>query len=207
MTDKTRKALKYKEKEWLEQKHCEEKFSTREIAQKVGVDHKTVIYWLKKFDIPRNDRSDMSRLKIPKGPANHNYGKKGKLSASFGRKHTAEELAKMKGNSCGENNPMWKGGTCLHALGYIWIYAPKHPFANNHKYVLEHRLVMEKILGRYLQPNEIVHHINERKDDNRPENLMVFSSIRDHTKYHVYLKKMKAGVRNECNDTLGKISS
>lgn len=149
----------------------------------------------------------MSKAKGPKGTDHPNYGKKGKLSASFGRKHTVEELAKMKGNSRGENNPMWTGGTCLHALGYIWIYAPKHPFANSHNYVLEHRLVMESVLGRYLQPNEVVHHINEQKGDNRPENLMVFSSKRDHTKYHVYLKKMKAGVENELSSNFRKISS
>lgn len=66
----------------------------------------------------------------------------------------------------------WKGGTWIHADGYICEYAPWHPAAAGQKgYVLQHRLVMERELGRYLSSNELVHHINEDKTDNRAENL------------------------------------
>jgi hypothetical protein len=73
----------------------------------------------------------------------------------------------------GEKSPRWKGGRRKTGRGYVAIYSPGHPSVKqgSRQYILEHRLVMEKKLGRYLEPNEFVHHKNGIKDDNRPENL------------------------------------
>lgn len=74
----------------------------------------------------------------------------------------------------GEKHPGWKGGRRTSKRdGYVYIWMPEHPNAVSRGYVLEHRLVMEKMLGRYLFPDEDVNHINGKKDDNRPENLVV----------------------------------
>ena len=76
----------------------------------------------------------------------------------------------------GNKHPGWKGGRFHSSNGYIWIYKPDHPHATTAgrgHYILEHRLVMEKLLGRYLLPNEVVHHINSIRDDNRLENLVL----------------------------------
>lgn len=75
----------------------------------------------------------------------------------------------------GEKSHCWRGGRSIIRGGYVEVYAPEHPYARGKKYVREHRLVMEKMLGRYLEPYEQVHHRNGIKDDNRPENLELIS--------------------------------
>lgn len=71
----------------------------------------------------------------------------------------------------GKNHVEWRGGKIGAGDGYIKIYKPDHPFVVNKKYVLEHRLVIEKKIGRYLTANETVHHKNGVRSDNRLENL------------------------------------
>jgi hypothetical protein len=55
------------------------------------------------------------------------------------------------------------------------VRAPGHPRAGTNPYVFEHILVVEELLGRYLLPNESVHHRNAVRDDNRPENLELWT--------------------------------
>jgi hypothetical protein len=74
-----------------------------------------------------------------------------------------------------ENNANWKGGFSFQTtsnLKYKLIRVPTH---SKKKYFLEHRLLMEKHLGRPLADNEIVHHINRNTLDNRIENLLVIN--------------------------------
>jgi len=102
-----------------------------------------------------------------------------------GRRHSEEAKMKMSNhaNVKGSNSPMWKGGTTTKS-GYNLIHTPTHPYCDRHGYVREHRLVMEKHLGRTLLPMEVVHHINNDKKDNRITNLMLFSSNSEHTIHH-----------------------
>ena len=76
----------------------------------------------------------------------------------------------------------------INSNGYVEIYMYDHPSVKNNrtKRVMEHRLVMEKVLGRYLEPYETVHHINGVRDDNSPENLEIWLQ-----KFHPTGKRLK----------------
>ena len=94
----------------------------------------------------------------------------------------------------GASNPSWKGGRTRRSDGYILILHPDHPRADERNYVYEHIVIAEKKIGRLLTDNEVVHHINGAKNDNRPKNLQVVKDV-DHRCFHAELrhKNQKGG--------------
>lgn len=125
----------------------------------------------------------------------HTEESKMKMSiAHIGKKHSEETKKKISLAEKGRPSPNWKGGR-VKTSGYVRIHQPCHPFAIKTGYVLEHRLVMEKRIGRYLTPVEEVHHENEIKDDNRDENLTLFANGIEHRRFH-RLKKNNGVVKN-----------
>lgn len=70
----------------------------------------------------------------------------------------------------------WKIEKFVSKGDYLYAVVKDHPTATKYGYVLAHRIIMENHLGRLLSPNEIVHHKNHNKKDNRIENLEVMDS-------------------------------
>lgn len=72
----------------------------------------------------------------------------------------------------------------IHENGYVLVYAPDHPAASKDGYVLEHRLVVERSIGRMLTPDEVVHHKDHNKSNNQLENLQLMTT-HDHMSMHM----------------------
>lgn len=90
-------------------------------------------------------------------------------------------------------NALQRSGIQLYTIttnGYVLAYMPNHPFSSLSGHIMQHRLEMEKHIGRYLISGEIVHHINGKKSDNRIENLELMT-ISEHSIRHNTGRKYK----------------
>lgn len=127
-----------------------EKLSTRGIGAQLGVSANTIRRWLTEAGIAVRS---ISEAKTGQKPAVHTV----LASVRARRRHVRSEHPEV--------------GYKVRSDGYIYISRPDHPRATKDGYVLEHRVVMEQLIGRYLMPHEEPHHKNEIRDDNRPDNL------------------------------------
>ncbi|MEK9207981.1 MAG: HNH endonuclease [Patescibacteria group bacterium] len=145
----------------------------------------------------------------------HSYSKKAKYHRECylakrkidGQPEWVKEKIKnsLKGKNTREKNPAWKGGFFVSKRGYVYVKNWDHPHRLANNYIAEHRLVMEKNLGRYLLPTEVVHHINHIKNDNRPENLLLLNSQSEHRSIEAKGNKIWVGKKHK-KETLIKMS-
>ena len=67
---------------------------------------------------------------------------------------------------------------------YKKVFAPENHRADKNGYVEEHIIVVEQKLGRQLREKEVVHHKDQNPFNNDPNNLIVFATTSDHTRFH-----------------------
>lgn len=188
-------------KEKLEELHVKENLTTTDISKIYGCHRDTVTKALKRFGIqPRGkiikpiDQREGEILK-------HMYidlqMSTRQIGISLNLDHsTISKRLKRLGVSVDDRltalsskrNKDWRGGK-TSSNGYTEISSTAIFGVRGQ----EHRLKMEKHLGRKLKNNEVVHHINENKKDNRLENLKIMTRS-EHMSYHA--KKRWEEVKN-----------
>lgn len=162
------------------------KITIKEVAEHYGISAGKVYY------VFRDCNFAMTRKF--KHPVSESFRKQ-QSEKSKGHKVSEEQRRRIsEKNSCNYNGLNGYGHTKKHNQGYILAYVPKHPNAHKDGYVMLHTILMERKLGRYLSNDEVVHHINHDKSDNRIENLMLMTKY-EHRSMH--MKERYAKRRND----------
>jgi len=106
----------------------------------------------------------------------HSLETKTKISKIHKGNHHSPKTEFKKGQCSGSKNYRWKGGIYIDKDGYKRLKVGK-------RYILEHRLVMEKHIDRLLNPSEMVHHIDNNIRNNHITNLLICTRS-EHRKIH-----------------------
>jgi hypothetical protein len=88
-------------------------------------------------------------------------------------------------NTLMESNPFWKGGKAIRSDGYAMISI------GNNCHTFEHILMCEKVLGKSLPKGVVIHHVNEKRNDNHNGNFVICQNIAYHMILHKRIKALK----------------
>ena len=137
--------------------------------------------WLKKVKIPTCSNKCNGVLR----------GAEWKQHAHKGRAAwTPEAEQSCREKMMGEKNPAWKGGVTYfrshgNYKGVKYVRCPQEfqVMARKDGYVMEHRLIVARLIGRPLTRVEVVHHDTHNPQNNDPTTLMLFRNNSDHKRF------------------------
>lgn len=162
--------------------------SLSQIAREEQVSMTTIKRWMESCGLRRRPFSTKG-MQTRLGAILSDETKKKISEKHMGKKlspeHREKVIQTLQNGEClkGANNHRWKGGRIITGERYIFVRKLGHPRSRTNGYVGQHVLNLEEKLGRYLTDDEVCHHINEIRWDNRPENLQVMT-FREHSRYH-----------------------
>lgn len=138
---------------------------------------------------------EIARL-LPNRTAEAIYKKAYKLGykKSEENKFANRSNARKREKSC-----WWRGGIRFTAKGYKQIKQPDHPRADRNGYVMEHIVIWEKINNQRVPEGYVIHHINQNKEDNRPENLKILTNA-EHTALHSTGRKLSQEAKQKMSE-------
>ena len=176
----------------LSRLYCESNKTMAQIAEIYACSPATILNHLRRLGIDTRKVSDYQTTE-KKREAWREIGKRGK-----GKKLSAQQIEILRKANTGKrkrDDYEFGGHEKKRNDGYIKVYVPDHPHATADGYVMKHILVMEREIGRLLNPDEVVHHKNRIRDDNRIENLQLMTK-HDHMSMHM---KMRYAERRKAN--------
>lgn len=196
------------DRDWLLEQYIENRRTMSAIADELGVDKTTVSRamrfhgiksagkgrrpqhpqlsdpeWLREQLRTKTLRQIAGEIGASVGAVGYYVGKIAPYPGSKSEAVRAGLAKRFPNGRSGADSSNWRGGRPQkNEGGYVRVYAPNHPRASGGR-VFQHILVAEQTLGRAIGRDEVVHHINHVKDDNRPENLAVMTNG-EHVAWH-----------------------
>lgn len=177
-------------REYLENLYANQELTMREISDITGY---SVGYIHKKIhDLGVRERKKCTERTIEK----ISKSLTGRISPRKGISMSEEQRRKISESHKGLyiSRTKFGGHKKKRSDGYIGVYVPNHPMASKDGYVMEHILVMEEHIGRYIAEDEVVHHKNHIRDDNRIENLELMLKA-EHCRMHA-IERISNGTFN-----------
>lgn len=180
----------------LRRLYVDEKRSLESLLELFHTSYPSLTRWLRELGIPRRGLLESSRRRdLDPQVVKEMYVDRmmtfaeiqRELKTSAGPIRRALKAAQAAVRSCGpqehrKRKPVHE--RVFDKQGYALVKRPDHPRANRRGYVREHILSAETKLGRPVQPHEVVHHEDEVKSNNAPENLGLFPSRGEHIRFH-----------------------